>query len=386
MTAGRGLLRVAMGGPARLYELGVRTRIAAYETNYLKARKLDTAVLSIGNITVGGTGKTPLVEYIGRYLLEEGYSVAILTRGYGRRSRGQRVLNYSGGTMPSASELTAPGMTGEAAGTGKSGDDEGGCLIPRGTGSYVEFGDEPVMLARSLPDVPVIINNKRVEGGAWAEQHLHSDVLILDDGYQHMALARDVNILLLDATDPFGGFEMVPFGRLREPLYGIKRADAVIVTRAHRAFDQDQIVRIVKYFRGDKVPIMYVYSSITRLRHLTSAVIYDASELKGWNASVMCGIGNPNSFSSDLLQIGINVASEHFFRDHHAFTQDDLDRVTAEAGRVGADMMVTTQKDAVRLEGLRCGPIPIYAAELEVQSEDEVRLKSLLLRSLLVRR
>jgi len=251
--------------------------------------------------------------------------------------------------------------------------------------SYREFGDEPLMLARSLPDVPVIVNKNRSEGGHWAMQKLGSEVLVLDDGYQHLALARDLNLLLLDATDPLGGFEMPPFGRLREPLYGLKRADVVIVTRADRAFDQGQVHAIIKLYCGEKVPVMYFYSAIASLRHLASGEVYDVADLAGWNVAVACGIGNPVAFTEDILQVGINIVSESFFADHHPFTQVDLDRITRDARDAGADAIVTTEKDAVRLEGLTQGDIPIYAAQLELQSEDEVRLKSLLLRTVTLR-
>ena len=352
------LKRALLWLPARLYEFGVRLRVAAYETNYLKPKRLDATVISIGNIAVGGTGKTPFVHYVARYLKEEGHSVAILTRGYGRKSTGRRILN---------DPRVAP-----------EGRDRNGAEI------YQEFGDEPLMLARSLPDVPIIIDKDRYESGAHAGREFGADVLILDDAYQHLALARDLNILLLDATDPFAGFEMVPFGRLREPLYGIKRADAVIITRADRPFDQAQVNAIIKYFCGEKVPVMYVYSSIKQLRHL-SGEAYDASQFRGWNVSLMCGIGNPHAFADDVLQIGINIVAEHFYSDHHPFTQRDLDEVTRAAREVGADAIITTEKDAVRLEGLKHSDIPVYAAQLEIESEDEVRLKSLLLRTVVKR-
>ena len=349
------LKRALLWLPARLYEFGVRLRVAAYETDYLKPKRLDATVIGIGNIAVGGTGKTPLVHYVARYLKEEGHSVAILTRGYGRKSTGRRVLN-----------------------------DPRERRDRNDAGAYQEFGDEPLMLARSLPDVPIIIDKDRHESGAHAEREFGVDVLILDDAYQHLALARDLNILLLDATDPFAGFEMVPFGRLREPLYGIKRADAVIITRADRPFDQAQVNAIIKYFCGEKVPVMYVYSSIKRLRHL-SGEAYEAGQFKGWNVSLMCGIGNPHAFADDVLQIGINIVAEHFYGDHHPFTQQDLDEVTRAAREVGADAIITTEKDAVRLEGLSLSEIPVYAAQLEIESEDEVRLKSLLLRTVVKR-
>ena len=351
------LKRALLWPPAKLYELAVRLRVAAYETDYLKQKRLDATVISVGNLTLGGAGKTPMVDYIARYLKSENHSVAVLTRGYGRKSSGLRVLN-------DPAEESAM----------------------RAARSYREFGDEPLMLARSLPDIPIIVNKRRFEAGRLAEQRFGSDVLVLDDAYQHLGLARDLNILLIDATDPLGGFEMPPFGRLREPLYGIKRADVVIITRADRPFDQGQTQAIIKYYCGDKVPLMYFYSMIIRLRHITTGEVYDTGNFAGWSVGVACGIGNPQAFAEDILQAGINIVSESFFSDHHAFVQDDLDRITRAAQEAGADAIITTEKDAVRLEGLTHGNIPIYAAQLELQSDDEVRLKSLLLRTVSVRR
>jgi tetraacyldisaccharide 4'-kinase len=357
------LKRALLGIPAKLYELAVRLRVAAYETEYRKPKRLDAVVIAVGNITVGGTGKTPMVERIARYIKSEDYSVAILTRGYGRESSGLRALNVPGATSNSG----AGGRGG-----GKAARD-----------SYREFGDEPLMLARALPDVPVVINKDRYEGGLWAVNEVGAEVLVLDDAYQHLAVARDLNILLIDATDPFGGFEMVPFGRLREPLYGIKRADAVIVTRADRPFDQGQTNAIIKHFCGSKVPVMHAYSFIARLRHIETGETYETNQFTGWNAALVCGIGNPQAFADDVLQIGINIVSENFFPDHHAFTQEDLDRVTRAAQDAGADLIITTEKDAVRLEGLKQGAVPAYTAQLEIESDDDVRLKSLLLRTLI---
>lgn len=361
------LKRALLWLPAKLYELAVRVRVVAYETDYLKSKKLDAAVISIGNITHGGTGKTPLVEYIARYLQDEGYSAAILTRGYGRKSEGRLVLNDPRNSTASKENSQS---------AVESNDDTR-------LGDYTEYGDEPLMLARALPDVPVIIDRDRYEGGLWAKCELGAKTLILDDGYQHLKLARDLNILLLDATDPFGGFEMAPFGRLREPLYGIKRADLIIITRADRPMDQAQTLSIIKHFCGEKVPVMYVYSEITHLRHTGTNNVYEVGDFIGWNVVVMCGIGNPNVFSEDILHQGINIMDEKFFPDHHPYTQQDLDQITAEASRIGADAIITTEKDAVRIEGLKQGDVPVYSAQLRIGSEDEVRLKSLLLRTCL---
>lgn len=342
--------------PAKLYELGVRLRVAAYETGYLKPRRLEQAVISIGNITLGGTGKTPLVGYIARYLAEEGYSVAVLTRGYRRRSKGLRVLNDP---RPAAAGEEAPDNP-----------------------KYAEFGDEAVMTARALPRVPVLIGSNRYESGLVAGREMGAEALILDDGYQHLALERDLNILVIDATDPFGGFEMVPFGRLREPLYAIRRAGAVIINRAHRPFDHARTLAIIKYFCGEGVPVVYTYAAITHLRHLGTSDVYEANQFNGWNAAVVCGVGNPEAFADDVLDAGINIVSERFYADHHPFSQDDMTRGQEAARKSGADMIVTTEKDAVRLDGLELGEVPVYAARLEIMSDDEVRLKSLILKTL----
>lgn len=350
------LKRALLWGPLKLYELILRLRVAAYETSYLKPVRLASTVISIGNITLGGTGKTPFVEYVARYLKQEDHNVAVLTRGYRRKSKGLRVLNGSTSGPPPA----------------------------RATAE--EFGDEPLMLARAMPDVPVIIDKNRGEGGRLAEREYGADVLVLDDGYQHLGLERDLNILLLDATDPFGGFEMAPFGRLREPLYGMRRADAIIITRADRAFDQAQTNAIIKYFCGDKVPVMYFVSTITSFRHLATGEIYEAGQFAGWNAALICGIGNPQAFAEDILQAGINIVAESFFADHHPFTQAEMDEVTRQAREAGADFIITTEKDAMRLERISQGDIPVYAARLELESDDEVRLKSLLLRNVVLKR
>jgi len=356
------LKRALIWLPAKLYELAVRLRVAAYETEYRTPQRLEAAVIAVGNLTLGGTGKTPMVEYIARYLRSEDHRVAILTRGYGRASDGMRTLN-----APTASSHP---------------ESEPATQAP----SFREVGDEPLMLARALPDVPIIIHKDRVQAGRWAVEATGANVLVLDDAYQHLRLARDLNILLIDASDPFGGFEMAPLGRLREPLYGIKRADVVIITRADRPFDQAQTQALVRRFCGGDVPLIYITSGITRLRHLETGAIYELDEFAGWNAAVLCAIGNPHAFAEDILQAGINIVSESFFRDHHPFTQADLDSATAEARRAAADMIITTEKDAMRLEGLSYGDVPVYAAQMEIQSDDEIRLKSLLLRTVTRRR
>jgi tetraacyldisaccharide 4'-kinase len=348
------LKRALLWLPAKLYELAVRLRVFAYEKGPLRPRRLKAIVISVGNLTVGGTGKTPVVGYLARYLLHEGCKVAILTRGYRRRSTGRQVLNDP--RHPQAKGL-----------------------------HYLEFGDEPLMLARALPQVPIVVDKNRYEGGLWALQELGAEALILDDGYQHLAVHRDLNILLIDATDPFGGSEMVPFGRLREPLKALKRADLVIITRANQPFDKPQTLQRIKDRCGEKTKIFYFHSSITKFKLLTTGENFNKDEFAGQKVAVMCGLGNPQAFIDDLRQLGLQIISENRFADHYAYAQADLNRVNQAARQSGAMAIITTEKDAVRLEGLNCTGMPIYAAMLEMQSADAAGFQSLLSRHLIKR-
>jgi tetraacyldisaccharide 4'-kinase len=339
--------------PAKLYEMAVRLRMVLYEYEYFKPRALDKVVISIGNITLGGTGKTPLVEYIARYLVEENIDVGILSRGYKRRDNSRQQVIVSNGEKVIA--------------------------------SVDEAGDEPFMLAQKLQGVKVVVGADRYQSGRLAERELGCDVLILDDGFQHLSLKRDLNILVLDATDPFGGGEMVPYGKMREPIYALRRAQAIIVTRADRPFDQGELYRVLDGL-GMNVPIIFAYHDIVGLRDLATGKPAPIRTLNGAKAGVFCAIGNPQVFIEDLQWHQAEIVSEHVFTDHHQYTQADIDRIVSEAKASGASFLVTTEKDAVKLAGLPLGDLPVYVIEIKAQFEDEVKLKSVLLRAIMQKR
>ncbi|MCS7079105.1 MAG: tetraacyldisaccharide 4'-kinase [Chloracidobacterium sp.] len=339
-------LRAALYAPAKLYEFGVRLRIALYETAYLKPKSLTKPVISVGNITVGGTGKTPLVEYIARYLTDEGHETVILTRGYGRRSTARLVLNDG---QPPPDWATA--------------------------------GDEPLMLARRLPDVKIIVGADRYANGRFAEATYGCDVLVLDDGFQHLQLQRDLNILVLDATDPFGDGELLPFGRLREPLYALKRADAVVVTRSDRTFDQEHLLGVLAAC-DVTAPVFFAYHDIVGVHELGTRRPQAQRTLVGQPIGVFSALGKPVVFEDDLANLGANVVFTKRFPDHHPYTAADIAALTAEAKAAGAERLVTTEKDAVKVEGFDFGGLPVSVVEIKTRFEDEVGLKSLLLRTI----
>lgn len=342
------VLRTAIYLPAKLYELGVRLRVALYEQGYLKTRRLDTVVISVGNITVGGTGKTPVVEYICRYLAQECYEVAVLTRGYGRKNSSRPIVVVS----------------------------ERGRVVAE----VDEAGDEPLMLARKLAGVSVVVGADRYQSGLLVVERFGSDVLVLDDGFQHLRLERDLNILVLDATDLFGGGQVVPLGRLREPIYGLRRADAVVVTRSDRDFDRDLLFNILDGL-GMNLPIFYSYHDFVGLKDLRTAAPIALRRLNGARVAALCALGRPSVFLEDLQAYRAEVVTTAFFPDHHSYRQEEIDRVVAEATAKGAEFIVTTEKDLPKLQGINFAKLPVYVAEIQTSFEDEVRLKSMLLRA-----
>ena len=345
------LTRALLYAPAKLYELGVRLRIALYETNYFKAQQLNAPVISVGNLTVGGTGKTPLVSFLARYLRDEGHDVAILSRGYKRASRGRvEVANERG-------VLTGP----------------------------LEAGDEPYLLATQCAGVRVVVDEDRSAAGQWLEAQAPVSVFVLDDGFQHLGLARDLNLALIDATEPLDESEMVPLGRLREPLTSLRRADAVIVTRADQPFDQQAVKKLIARYCRENTPIFYAYHDVTGLRRLEGEGIVSPITFTRRRVAVLSGIARPERFVDDLLHFGMTIALRRDFVDHHRYTREEFLEVSEQARIAGAEAMIVTEKDAMNLpaEAVKASSLPVYAAQIEFRCEEEIALKGLVLRAML---
>jgi len=346
--------RALLYAPAKLYEIGVRLRIALYETNYLKSRRLGAPVVSVGNLTVGGTGKTPLVSFLARYLRDEGHHVAVLSRGYKRSGRGRVEVSNA--------ETVLCG--------------------PR------EAGDEPYLLAKACEGVRVVVDEDRYAAGNWLEGQAPVSVFILDDGFQHLGLARDLNLILIDATEPFDDDEMVPFGRLREPLTSLRRADAVIITRADQPFDQAAVKAVIANYCRPDTPIFYAYHDLTWLRLLSGGKLVAPTTFTRRPVAAVSGIARPDRFIADLRHFGMTIALRRDFVDHHRYTREEFAEVVSQAREAGAEAIIVTEKDAVNLpaEVASASELPVYAAQIEFRCEEEIALKGLVLRSLLRRR
>lgn len=330
---------------ARLYALAVHIRVYCYRKGILKARALDHPVISVGNLTVGGTGKTPWVAYLAEMLKKSGYQPVILSRGYRGKAEHSTLLVSNGRQILCEPE---------------------------------ECGDEPYWLAQKLKGVPLAVGKNRYRAARQIQGPGERTVFVLDDGFQHLALKRDLNILIIDATDPFGGFRLLPRGRLREPLKAIERADLVVVTRSHYPFDQDEIELQVRE-RNAEAPLTYFYHDATGLYDLKSGRSFTPRDFMGKRVIALAAIGNPGIFLRDLAHYQIRVVTEFLFRDHHCFTQSEIDSVLGKCAELGTDGVVTTEKDAVRLQKLEFADNRIFALQIEVRAEDDEGARKLLL-------
>jgi tetraacyldisaccharide 4'-kinase len=302
-----------------LYGAAVRLRTRAYFEGYLEVVRLPVPVFCVGNLTVGGSGKTPGVIWLAEYLLAKGRRPAVVTRGYGvRASEAVRVVSDGKGTV----------------------------LSP------AQGGDEPVLIARRLPTVPVLAGADRAAVGRRAVEEFGVDVLIMDDGHQHLRLHRDVNLLCMDAGEVPGYFSrggacLLPAGRLREPLSGLWRADVVFLTRAERMTPARLAIirRKVEECLLD-VPVVPVYGTMAFHDHVSGAD-HDEGALKGRSVLAVSGLACPESFEDGLRRHGMRVAVQRF-PDHHFFSSEELDHLLHRARRDEREIVVT-EKDAVRL-------------------------------------
>ncbi len=282
--------------------------------------RLPSKVVSVGNVTLGGTGKTPAVMALAEEAKKRGVQPCILTRGYKGKAQGP-------------------------------------CFVSTGKGPLLDeyqAGDEALLMATKLQGVPVVKGKDRYKAGIFVIQHLASHPLfILDDGFQHWRLYRDRNILLLDSSRPFGNRRLLPLGSLREPINEISRADIIVITGAgtrSQGLERENLIKEIRIYNTDARLFIGEHSP-------TKFINIDNVELslewaQGKSFFSFCGIGNPQSFKETLLSMDITLKGFMTFRDHHRYSQNDIQSISKDASRSGAEWTVTTEKDIMRLKGL----------------------------------
>ncbi len=305
-------------GISWLYGKVIEARNSLYARNLIRITRLPAPTIAVGNITLGGTGKTPLVEYISRYLAAKGENVCIISRGYKRKNESKRVL------VSNKQQLLA---------------------------DFSEAGDEPFELALKLLGKAYVISDRdRASAAEWAFDKFGITVFILDDAFQHRRAGRDLDIAVLDATNPFGGFKTLPSGTLRERPENLARADAIVISRTNLCDNIEEIIESARRF----APGVSVFSSgndtdgFIRLEEFNAgkdAILKTISE----RAFVFCALGNPDNFFRQMNSTGMDIAGMKAFHDHHRYDQSDVHEIQKAAEDSGAKVLITTAKDAVKL-------------------------------------
>jgi tetraacyldisaccharide 4'-kinase len=315
------------------YGGAVRIRTLLYSKGFFNSKRLPCSVISVGNITVGGTGKTPLVMALAKGLMERGIPVAILSRGYKAKTPSRPLVS----------------------------DGKAIVLSPE------ESGDEPFLMAQTLKGVPILIGKDRFINGQMALQRFGVRGLLLDDGYQHLQLHRDLNILLVDSHIGFGDYHLLPRGNLREPLSHLCRANLFVLTKVENINMCNPLEKVLHQFHPSS-PVFHSHYEPRGLVGLKEEW-EELHSLRGKKVLALSGVANPEYFSLLLRKCGMEIVSEAIFPDHHRFTNKDL--ASIEGTSKGMDWIVTTEKDMVKLRKLNIDSLPLRALRIEMKIWEE---------------
>ncbi len=300
-----------------IYALAMRLRNFAYDLKWFKMQSLEVPVISVGNMTLGGTGKTPLVAWLARFFRGHNIRVTIISRGYGATESSRN--------------------------------------------------DEARTLERLLPDVPHLQNPHRLAAAELAIRELATQLIILDDAFQHRRIARDLDIVLIDSLSPFGFGHVFPRGLLREPMVGIRRAKVVILSRA------DLVDHLTRRRLRDHVLRIHPQIQWAEVRHAPTCLVAANGEqtaletVRGQRVAAFCGIGNPEGFRQTLLRLNYDVADFRIFPDHHPYSREDLKDLTEWLATVKAKAAICTEKDLVKIDLDRLGQVPLWAVRVEIE-------------------
>ena len=330
------LLRTALAALAFVYEALLLLRLWMYRHGLITTFRPPVPVIAVGNLTVGGAGKTPVIEMLMRSLQQQQRRIVILSRGYGRRSKA---------TLQRFCSADAPWS-----------------LSPK------LLGDEPTWLAQRHPEVPVYVGSSRIRNARWALLRDRPDLILLDDAYQHLAVARDLNLLLIDAERGLGNRQLLPLGELREPEHHWHRADAILLTKANLGFSDAWMHLLRQELKVDR-PIFRCDYLPVRLRRLDGQEVRDVKTLAEEAVFANCGIAQPEGFTQVLRPLCQSLEDLSSWPDHHSYTGEDVQRLLWLWRKSRAQRWVTTEKDAVKLAAFAELAEIVWILEMEVVPE-----------------
>lgn len=343
------MMRLLLGTLSGLFRLAVALRLWRYRSEWKPQHHLGTQVIAVGNLTVGGTGKTPVVELLARTLRDRGREVAILSRGYKSKKldQPQRWTTKDGQQIPGHQMPK---------------------VVSTGTALLLDSkfaGDEPFMLAKNLDGVRVVVDKNRVKGGKFAIRELGADTLMLDDGMQYLDLAHSLDLVLIDARAPFGTEWLLPRGTLREPPRNLRRAGFIFITKCDGASNEKLINRIRRYNRTAEI-IECTHGPV----HLENVFTRERKPLDflmdKWVGAISA-IAVPDAFEGSLTSLGARVEIRRRFSDHHRFSRRDVEKFMHRCIERDMEMIVTTEKDAVRFPRPESLDVPVYFLRIEVR-------------------
>ncbi len=313
-----------------LYQLIVSIRNYLYDINFFKSTKLPCKVISVGNITVGGTGKTPTVIAIAKFLQTQNKKVAVLSRGYGRKSKGTQLVT-NGDTLIS---------------------------------DWKKFGDEPILMAKHLSNIPIVVDENRIRGGQYLINNFEPEIIILDDGFQHRKLFRNVDIVLINSNISKFKNRIFSFGNFREPWKSLKRAHLIFLSKSARRdntiYLQDKLRSYAKpIVNVHKIPGDYLLDNNHKLMLIT--------DFSGKTALLISGIGDPESFYKTVYGLNLIIIGHLKFRDHQSYSKSDIEKIRDKFQKSGADILLTTEKDFLKVKH---ADLPIYALPIAMDIEE----------------